>query len=123
MRKVYLYSLLLAAGLIASQFLAGRGQTLIKLLTMFCLSFIMIRVGYGFEISQTRAKTYFWDHVVGMSITIIPWLFCAVYFVFAMTPEELWRSREMWWEALLAGRFAAPTSVGILFTMLTAAGL
>lgn len=123
MRKVYLYSLLLAAGLIASQFLAGRGQTLIKLLTMLCLSFIMIRVGYGFEISQTRSKTYFWDQVVGMSITIIPWLFCAVYFVYAMTPEELWRSRDMWWEALLAGRFAAPTSVGVLFPMLTAAGL
>ena len=62
MRKVYLYSLLLASGLIASQFLAGRGQMLIKLLMMFCLSFIMIRVGYGFEISKERAPNYIWDH-------------------------------------------------------------
>jgi Sodium/hydrogen exchanger family len=123
MRKVYLYSLLLASGLIASQFLAGRGQTPIKLLMMFCLSFIMIRVGYGFEISKERAPNYIWDQVVAMTTTIFPWLFCAAYFVFAMAPEELRWSRDMWWEALLAGRFAAPTSVGVLFPMLAAAGL
>lgn len=123
MRKVYLYSMLLAAGLILSQFLAGRGQAFIQLLTMFCLSFIMIRVGYGFEIAKEKSPKYIWDHVVALSTTILPWMFCAAYFVFAMAPEELWRSREMWWEALLAGRFAAPTSVGVLFSMLAAAGL
>lgn len=123
MRKIYLYSLLLAAGLIASQFLAGRGQALIKLLTMFCLAFIIIRVGYGFEITREKSPKYIWDHVVALSTTILPWIFCAAYFVFAMAPEELWRSREMWWEALLAGRFAAPTSLGVLFSMLAAAGL
>lgn len=123
MRKVYLYSLLLAAGLIGSQFLAGRGQTPINLLMMLCLSFIMIRVGYGFEISKDQSPMYMWDQVVGMTTTIFPWLFCAAYFVFAMAPAELWRSRDLWWEALLAGRFAAPTSVGVLFSMLAAAGL
>lgn len=123
MRKVYLYSLLLAAGLILSQFLAGRGQALIQLLTMFCLSFILIRVGYGFESTKEKSAVYIWDQVVALSTTILPWMLCAAYFVFAMAPEELWRSREMWWEALLAGRFAAPTSVGVLFSMLAAAGL
>ncbi len=123
MRKVFLYSLLLVAGLLVSQFLAGRGQTLIKILTMFCLSFIMIRVGYGFEVSQEQSKQYFWDHAIALTTTLFPWVFCAAYFVFAMAPEELWRSRDIWWEALLAGRFAAPTSVGVLFSMLTAAGL
>merc|ERR1719258_836820 len=40
-----------------------------------------------------------------------------MWFVF-MIPEPLW-----WGAALFAARFAAPTSAGILFTMLTAAGL
>ena len=34
-----------------------------------------------------------------------------------------WSSFEAWKEALLAGRFAAPTSAGVLFSMLAAAGL
>ncbi len=123
MRKIFLYSLLLIAGLIASQFLRGRGSLEINLLTMFCLSFIMIRVGYSFELSLDRPKQYAWDFVVAMTTTVFPWIFCALYFVFVMAPPELWWSRDLWWEALLAGRFAAPTSVGILFPMLAAAGL
>jgi Kef-type K+ transport system membrane component KefB len=123
MRKVFLYSLLLVAGLIFSQLLPGVGRLPVKLLTMFCLSFIMIRVGYGFELSKEQSQTYLWDHMVALTTTIFPWLFSAAYLVFAMAPEELWRSRDLWWEALLTGRFAAPTSVGILFSMLAAAGL
>lgn len=123
MRKVFLYSLLLTAGLIFAQFLAGRGQMVIKLLMMVCLSFIMIRVGYGFEITREQPQKYAWDYVVGTTTTVFPWLFCALYFVFAMAPAELWWSRDLWWEAVLLGRFAAPTSVSLLFSMLAAAGL
>ena len=64
MKKVLLYSLLLVGGLIASQFLAGVGATGIKLATMFCLAFIMIHVGYEFEIDKTRPKQYAWDYIV-----------------------------------------------------------
>ena len=60
---------------------------------------------------------------MGTTTTVFPWLFCTLYFVFAMAPAELWRSRDLWWEAVLLGRFAAPTSVGLLFCMLAAAGL
>ncbi len=123
MRKVWLYSLLLTAGLIISQFLAGRGQAPIELLTMFCLAFIMVRIGYGFELTRDEPQKYLWDYVVGTTTTVFPWLFCTLYFVFAMAPADLWRSRDLWWEAVLLGRFAAPTSVGLLFSMLAAVGL
>jgi hypothetical protein len=36
---------------------------------------------------------------------------------------QLWGSGDAWKETFLLGRFAAPTSAGILFTMLIAAGL
>jgi Kef-type K+ transport system membrane component KefB len=123
MRKVLLYSVLLAAGLVGSQLLAARGKMAINLLTMFCLSFIVIRIGYGFELTKDKPQKYGWDYVVGTTTSLFPWLFCGLYFVFAMAPAELWRSRDLWWEGVLLGRFAAPTSVGLLFSMLTAAGL
>jgi len=40
-----------------------------------------------------------------------------------MLPPEIWSSWGAWKETLLAGRFAAPTSAGVLFSMLAAAGL
>jgi Kef-type K+ transport system membrane component KefB len=123
MRKVLWYSLLLMAGLIASQVLAGRYHRIIELLTLFCLSFVVVRLGFGFEIARDKPQKYIWDYVVGTTTTVFPWLFCAMYFVFAMAPAELWWSRDQWWEAVLLARFAAPTSVGLLFSMLAAAGL
>lgn len=123
MQKVFWYSVLLAGGLLGSQLLAGRGQTAIDLLAMFCLAFIVTRIGYGFELTRDQPQNYVWNCVVGATTTVFPWLFCTVYFVFAMAPAALWHSRDLWWEAVLLGRFAAPTSVGLLFSMLAAAGL
>jgi len=116
MKKVLLYSLLLVGGLIASQFLAGAGATGIKLATMFCLAFIMIHVGYEFEIDKTRPKQYAWDYLVAGTAAAFPWLFCAGYFVWVLDVAS-------WQEALLLARFASPTSAGVLFAMLAAAGL
>ena len=123
MRKVLWYSLLLAGGLLGSQFLGAKAQTLVDLLTMFCLAFIMTRIGYGFELTREEPQKYAWDYVVGTTTTVFPWLFCTLYFVFVMAPAELRWSRDLWWEAVLLGRFAAPTSVGLLFSLLAAAGL
>ena len=92
-------------------------------LAMFCLSFIMIRIGYGFEVTRAQPQKYMWDYIVSTTTTVLPWAFCAMYFAFAMAPAGLSRSRDMWWEAAVLGRFAAPTSVGLLFPMLAAAGL
>ena len=84
MRKVLLYSWLLVSGLVASQFLNGAGSAAIKLATMFCLSFIMVHVGYEFEIDKTRPQQYAWDYLVAGTAAAFPWLFCAICFVFVL---------------------------------------
>jgi Kef-type K+ transport system membrane component KefB len=126
MRKVLIYSLLLIAGLVGSQLLGGAPSslgTVITLATMFALSFIMIHVGYEFEIDKSRPGHYAWDYFVAASAATFPWLFCTLYFVFAMSPRGAWGTNETWSDALLEGLFAAPTSAGVLFSMLAAAGL
>ena len=50
-------------------------------------------------------------------------MFVTGYFLFVMLPPEFWSDAEAWKETLLAGRFAARTSAGVLFSMLAAAGL
>jgi Kef-type K+ transport system membrane component KefB len=125
-RKVLLYSLLLVAGLIVSQFIAGAPVVVtetITFLTMFALSFIMIHVGYEFEIDKSRPRQYLWDYVVAGTAAAFPWILCAMYFVYVMAPPELWSNGDLWREALLEARFASPTSAGVLFSMLAAAGL
>jgi Kef-type K+ transport system membrane component KefB len=116
MRKVLLYSVLLVAGLLLSQFLNGTGALAIKLATMFCLAFIMIHVGYEFEIDKSRPKQYAWDYFVAGTAAAFPWIFCAAYFVWVLGTNS-------WKDALLLARFSSPTSAGVLFSMLAAAGL
>jgi Kef-type K+ transport system membrane component KefB len=115
MQKILLYSSLLIMGLFCSQFIGGF-ETPIKLATMFCLSFIMIHVGYEFEIDKSNPKQYAWDYLVAGTAATFPWLLCAAYFVFVIETES-------WQEALLIARFSSPTSAGVLFSMLAAAGL
>ncbi len=130
MKKVLLYSTLLVLGLIASQLLPGifgdaysAANLPIKLATMFCLAFIMIHVGYEFEIDKRNLRPYAWDYFVAATAAAFPWIFCALYFIYVLAPAELWNSGELWKESLLEARFASPTSAGVLFSMLAAAGL
>lgn len=130
MGKVALYSTLLVLGLLLSQVYPGlvpnQAETLalvIKLATFVCLAFIMIHVGHEFEIDKSRLGSYGWDYVVAMTAAAFPWIFVAAYFVFAMKDSSVWGDWTAWKEALLIGRFAAPTSAGVLFSMLAAAGL
>jgi Kef-type K+ transport system membrane component KefB len=116
MTKVLLYSLLLVLGLSGSQSLAEFGENWIKLGTMFCLSFIMIHVGYEFEIDKSQPKQYVWDYIVAGTAATFPWLLCAGYFVWVIEMDS-------WKDALLVARFSSPTSAGVLFSMLAAAGL
>jgi Kef-type K+ transport system membrane component KefB len=116
MRKVLTYSLLLVFGLISSQFRGGIGDEWIKLGIMFCLSFIMIHVGYEFEIDKSKPKQYGWDYLVAATAAIFPWFFCAGYFFWALDMHS-------WTDAFLLAKFSATTSVGVLFSMLAAAGL
>lgn len=130
MKKVLLFSLLLMAGLVGSQTLpALMGAAYapfseaVSVLTFVALAFIMIHVGYEFEIEKDKLKTYGWDYLVAMTAAAFPWIFVALYFVYVMLPAELWGKWDAWKEVLLASRFAAPTSAGVLFSMLAAAGL
>ncbi|MFY9269615.1 MAG: hypothetical protein WAO55_07695 [Candidatus Manganitrophaceae bacterium] len=130
MKKVLLYSLLLIVGLLGSQFLPRLDPAVFPLvkqaitfLTMVSLAFLMIHVGYEFEIDRSNLRKYAIDYGVAATAAGFPWIFCSLYFVFMMSLPESWGRFETWTESLLAARFAAPTSAGILFAMMAAAGL
>ena len=130
MRKVLSFSVFLMMGLLLSQFLPamagedyGTVKTIANILLYVCLSFIMINVGREFEIDKSRWKSYAEDYFIAMATAAMPWFLIALYYVFVLLPPEFWNSWEAWKENLLLSRFAAPTSAGILFTMLAVIGL
>ncbi|MDG3086344.1 sodium:proton antiporter [Vibrio hannami] len=129
MHKIIIYSLLLLAGLILSQFLPtvipgyASIQPVIFIVTMVALSYIMINVGREFEIDKNNLKKYGWDYVVAMTTATFPWIGVVLYFMFVLFPSSMWTDGDAWKELFIIGRFAAPTSAGVLFAMLTAAGL
>lgn len=130
MKKVLIFSIILVAGLVLSQFLPGLlGENftsvsfIVRALMMIVLAFIMIHVGYEFDIDKSNLKQYGVDYLVAMTAAAFPWIFVTAYFLFVMLPGEMVFNFQAWKETLLAGRFAAPTSAGVLFSMLAAAGL
>lgn len=130
MRKVLVYSLLLVAGLALSQVapvVAGSDYKLaapfIKFSTVAALAFIMLRVGMEFELDKSRWRSYGFDYAIAATAAAFPWILCAMYFVGVISPPGSWSSWDAWRESLLGARFAAPTSAGVLFSMLAAAGL
>lgn len=130
MKKVWIFSALLLAGLGLSQAmpalmgpLRAGAEHLVASVTMIGLAFIMIHVGYEFDIDKKRVGDFAWDYVVAMTAAAFPWVFVTGYFLYIMLPPEAWSSWDAWTQTLLAGRFAAPTSAGVLFAMLAAAGL
>ena len=127
MRKVLSFSLFLMLGLVASQLLPGLlgpGYSSFKATTdtllYVCLGFIMINVGREFEIDKSRWRSYTADYFIAMATAALPWLLIVLYYVFVLLPSDLWSDPAAWKENLLLSRFAAPTSAGILFTMLAA---
>lgn len=130
MRKVLSFSAFLMVGLIVSQYLpvwAGGNYSAVKSVSnvflYVCLGFIMINVGREFEVDKTRWRTYAEDYFIAMATAAMPWFLIAIYYIFVLLPPEYWGSWDAWKENLLLSRFAAPTSAGILFTMLAAIGL
>lgn len=87
----------------------------VSIATIICLAYIMIEVGLEFTIDQAKWKSYLWDFGVAMTAAAFPAILCMVYFiaVFQLPLKE----------ATLVGMSTAPTSAGILFSMLIAAGL
>lgn len=113
---VFVYSIFLALGLVASQALnLTTAHEFLKVLTNVCLAYIMMEVGVEFALDKTRLKSYGFDFLYAFLAAALPWIFCALYFIILL--------KVSWQEAFLVGVFAAPTSAGILFAMLAAAGL
>ena len=131
MRKILLYSLSLVFGLILSQLAPGviKGESyelfnsVLTSLMYVCLAFVMINVGREFELDKSRWRTYRDDYFIAMGTAALPWILVAVYYIFVLLPPEYFFSGNAWKESLLLSRFAAPTSAGILFTMLIVSGL
>ncbi len=91
---------------------------------MSLLSFIMIEVGREFEIDLKNKRQYLVDYGVAATAAAFPWIFVTIYFLIFLMPEaSITSNRPAWVEALLLSRFAAPTSAGVLFSMLAASGL
>jgi Kef-type K+ transport system membrane component KefB len=132
MRKVYTFSVLLVIGLVLSQILPpllGESFPTFQLvstsLLYISLAFIMINVGREFELNKKEWRSYTLDYGVAMGAAAFPWILVALYYLFAVAPPEMkmWLNGDAWKESFMLGRYAAPTSAGILFTMLVAAGL
>lgn len=125
MKKIFLFSVFLLCGLVLSQILPGvLGETYLlfekvfKNLMFICLAFIMINVGREFELDKKKWRSYTQDYFIAMATAAVPWLLVAFYYIYLLPHNDL-----SWDKSLLVSRFAAPTSAGILFTMLAAAGL
>lgn len=125
MKKVFLFSVFLLCGLVLSQILPvtlgesyGIFEKIFKNLMFICLAFIMINVGREFELDKKKWKSYTADYFIAMATAAVPWIFVALYYIWILPDNDL-----SWDKNLLISRFAAPTSAGILFTMLAAAGL
>lgn len=123
--KMVIFTVNLLVGLLFSQLLPTWWSSsamsvwshVIKICTMFCLSYIMIHVGIEFDIDKSQLRAYGKDYLVAMTAAGFPWIFVALWFIFVL-PTPL-----PWDQALIASRFAAPTSAGILFSMLEASGM
>ena len=130
MKRTLLLTVILIIGLLASQLapmifgpLASEVIFIRQFLTMWLLSYIMIEVGREFQIDLKNKRQYAVDYGVAATAAAFPWILVTAYFLFFLMPEKSSTGNPLWIEALLAGRFAAPTSAGVLFSMLAAAGL
>jgi Kef-type K+ transport system membrane component KefB len=130
MKKIALFSIFLVLGLVCSQTapsLLG-AVTFAKIKPTFdamlyvCLAFIMINVGREFELDKSRWRSYTADYFIAMATAAAPWLLICFYYMILL-PSNYLTDWSAWKETLLLSRFAAPTSAGILFTMLAGAGL
>ena len=105
MRKVLIFSALLLLGLVGSQLLPGligpayaTFGDFVRILTMAGLSFIMIHVGYEFDIDKSNLKQYGWDYTVAFTAASFPWILVTFYFIFVLLPPESWGSLAAWKE-------------------------
>ncbi len=90
-------------------------REILGLITSVCLAYIMIEVGLEFSAEGKKISSYGWDTVVAFTAAVLPAIFWLLYFLAIV--------KSSWQPALLSGLSCAPTSAGVLFAMLMAAGL
>src|SRR5437867_1581936 len=103
MLLIVIYSFLLIAGILTSQF--GRLDPIrspLSLITLVCLAYIMIEVGLEFVLDKNKLKQYGLDFAIATTAAVLPWIFCAIYFITVFHLN--------WEKAALIGLAAAPTS-------------
>lgn len=129
MKKVLLLTLFLLVGLLLSQYLPHLIEHIhlyhhiVTVGTMITLGFIMIHVGYEFNLQRNKLRQYGKDYMVAFTSATFPWIFIAIYFFFMFPMATDGEGGNGLVNSLLIARFAAPTSAGVLFSMLAAAGL
>lgn len=113
---VIIFSLILIFGIFAGQvFDFSVGQEAVSLITSLCLAYIMIEVGLEFSVDKRKIGSYGWDSLVAVIAAALPAILWFGYFVIVIDSS--------WKPALLSGLSCAPTSAGVLFSMMMAAGL
>lgn len=113
---VFIFSFLLITGCLLGQILhTAAFKDQLSFMASICLSFIMMEVGVEFSSDNKRLKDYGWDFVIASSAALLPALLWAGYFIFVLKASAQ--------PAVLMGISSAPTSAGVLFAMLMAAGL
>lgn len=113
---VIIFSLLLLLGIILGQVLDLKSvHELLSFAASVCLAYIMMEVGLEFSTEKRSFKSYGWDSLIALTAALLPTALLFIYFVIVL--------QSPWKTALLSGLSAAPTSAGVLFSMLMAAGL
>lgn len=130
MKRVVYLSAFLLVGLLFSQLLPNllgaipQWVSSVQSFVMFALlAYIMIEVGREFHLDFDRLGQYGTDALVAATAATLPWILCTIYFLLYLMPDPAEMTMPAWKEALIAAFFAAPTSAGVLFSMLAAAGL
>ncbi len=113
---VLLYSALLIVGILSGQvFNLASFAHLFTFVASVCLAYIMMEVGLEFSLEKREFKSYGWDFLIASTAAVLPVILCVSYFLMVVKSD--------WKAALLAGLSSAPTSAGVLFAMMMAAGL
>jgi Kef-type K+ transport system membrane component KefB len=113
---VLIFSLFLLAGLMGGQLLdVSSLHGWLEFGTAVCLAYIMIEVGLEFSVGEKKVTGYGSDALFAFGAAVLPAILWYVYFAAVV--------HEAGSPSLIAGLSAAPTSAGILFAMMLAAGL
>ncbi len=112
---VLVFSFLLILGIISGQFFdCSQVRGALTFSASVCLAYIMMDVGQSFSVEKRSVGSYGRDFLIATSAAVLPAVLWFGYFVVFVNSH--------WKPALLSGLSSAPTSAGVLFAMMTAAG-